>query len=249
MDEARLLASEGAPHGTVVSADFQERGRGRSGGRVWQAEGGKNLFFTILLRYPASSGMAAVPEALTLRAGLAVALAVEDFDPALGRVLIKWPNDIMLSGAHVSGTGDSGARKTAGILTEGGGDCVYIGIGVNLAQTEFPPELRGKATSIHLAHRALAPPPPSADPGALLGLILSRLYRELEGGAENWRARISDRLYLRGRPVRFLAGAAGQGEPLTGTLSGIGESGELLIIPEGEERPRPFFSGELDVYA
>jgi BirA family biotin operon repressor/biotin-[acetyl-CoA-carboxylase] ligase len=246
MDEARQLASEGAPHGTAVSADFQERGRGRTRGRVWQAEGGKNLFFTLLLRNPA-----ALPEALTLRAGLAVALAVEDFDPALGRVLIKWPNDIMLSGAQVSGPGGAGARKTAGILTEGDGDCVYIGIGVNLAQTEFPPELRGKATSIHLAHRALAPqtPLPAADPGALLALILARLYRELEGGAEGgWRGRITDRLYLRGRPVRFLAGAAGRGEPVTGTLTGIGESGELLITPEGEG-PRPFFSGELEAYA
>jgi BirA family biotin operon repressor/biotin-[acetyl-CoA-carboxylase] ligase len=131
MDEARRLAAEGAAHGTVIAAGFQEAGRGRVPGRPWVGRPGENLYAAILFRY---SGFSAVPPALTLKTGLAIALAVEDFAPSLtGRVELKWPNDIMLYYA-----GGRAAGKAAGILTEGDGKTVFTGFGVNLLQTEFP---------------------------------------------------------------------------------------------------------------
>ncbi|MDR2053916.1 MAG: biotin--[acetyl-CoA-carboxylase] ligase family protein, partial [Treponema sp.] len=176
MDEARHLAARGERHGTVISAGFQEAGRGRGRNRPWNADRGKNLFFTILLRY---AGIDAVPGALTLRTGLAVSLAVEDFAPELkGRVQVKWPNDIMLAGPLPGGT-----AKTAGILAESvvdaSGCTVYIGVGVNLAQTEFPAAIRGRAASILLARRALPGGGDAAYTGEdrfrLLEKILARL--------------------------------------------------------------------------
>ncbi|MDR1858843.1 MAG: hypothetical protein LBQ69_05185, partial [Treponema sp.] len=93
MDVSRVLAQSGKPHGTVITADYQRAGRGRVRGRSWDSSK-DGLYFTILLRYPRAED---IPPALTLRAGLAVALAIEDFAPALaGTVLVKWPNDIML---------------------------------------------------------------------------------------------------------------------------------------------------------
>jgi BirA family biotin operon repressor/biotin-[acetyl-CoA-carboxylase] ligase len=195
MDESRRLANRGAVHGTVIIADFQEAGRGRIQSRPWIGRAGENLFATILLRYP---GISAVPKALTLRTGLAIALAVEDFAPPLtGAVEVKWPNDIMV------GSGEKGFLKAAGILTEGDGKTLHIGFGVNLCQSEFPEALRHKATSIALALRALpfresgpqppqtenpvpppartAPPPPSPeDRFVFLEKILLRLFQELE---------------------------------------------------------------------
>jgi BirA family biotin operon repressor/biotin-[acetyl-CoA-carboxylase] ligase len=250
MDEARLLAEQGAAHGTALTADFQEAGRGRVRSRPWLADRGKNLFFTILLRYPKIQGYSPdIPQAITLKTGLAIAQAVEDFaPPLLGTVQVKWPNDIM-----------AGGRKIAGILTEGDGTRVFIGIGVNVAQTEFPPELRSKAGSIALALASAAAPADAAPTlsvesrFSLLEKILARLHAELEtaeGGSDSgaWRERLRARLYRRGEGVCFIEGAADSGKEVTGVLTGIGDGGELLIIPNGETEARAFVTGELRVY-
>ncbi|GHT92702.1 biotin--[acetyl-CoA-carboxylase] ligase [Spirochaetia bacterium] len=247
MDEARLLAEQGLPHGTVISADFQEAGRGRVRNRPWLADRGKNLFFTILLRY---SKIEDIPQAMTLKTGLAIAQAVEDFAPPLaGMVQVKWPNDIM------AGSGGS-ARKIAGILTEGDGTRIFIGIGVNVAQTEFPPELRSKAGSIALALVPRAGPSaalPAESRFTLLEKILARLHAELEtakdgGGPGAWQNRLTERLYRRGEQVCFVEGAADSGKEVWGRLTGIGSGGELLIVPDGGTEARAFVTGELRVY-
>ncbi|MDR2417885.1 MAG: biotin--[acetyl-CoA-carboxylase] ligase [Treponema sp.] len=231
MDESRRLAEQGAPHGTVLLADFQSSGRGR-GARLWQAERGKNLFFTVLLRYP---DYAAIHPALTLRTGLAVALAIVDFAPALAPILrVKWPNDIML-----------GSKKAVGIITEAVGTNVYIGVGVNVAQSSFPPALAGKATSIVLA---LGNPELAIDRFSLLEVILGRLFEEISEPVGDWRERLSALLYMSGERVRFLAGAADVGAEVFGQIAGVGCNGELLILPDGASEPIPFITGELDVY-
>jgi hypothetical protein len=48
--------------------------------------------------------------------------------------------------------------------------------------------------------------------------------------------------------VCFAQGAADSQNIIQGRLAGIGEGGELLLIPEGEKEPWPFFTGELLVY-
>jgi BirA family biotin operon repressor/biotin-[acetyl-CoA-carboxylase] ligase len=245
MDVSRALAAEGAPNGTVITADFQETGRGRGRERPWDMDRGKNIPFTILLRY---GKIEAIPQALTLRTGLAVALAIEDFVPGLaGAVTVKWPNDIMIRAAP-----DGKAKKAAGILTEADGGTVYIGIGINVAQSEFPLSLGDKATSISLASgRRIVPEARFI----LLEKILSRLYRELErtkgkagGGSSDWRNRLEKRLYKKGEQVCFVEGEAGSDRIVEGLLAGIGTRGELLIIPQGETRARPYITGELRVY-
>ena len=230
MDVCRRLAAQGKPHGTVVSADYQEAGRGRSPGRLWIADRGKNLFCTILLRY---GDISQLPQALTLRAGLAASLAVEDLAPSLsGAVALKWPNDIMIHD-----------RKAVGILTEGDGKTVFIGIGMNVSQTVFPEPIRAGATSLLLALEGR--PPPARE--GLLERILHRLYEELELSAigSSWQERLARRLYLRSQPVRFIPGPAGSDQLVEGTLAGVGPQGELLIIPQGETQARSFVTGEL----
>ncbi|MDR3276034.1 MAG: biotin--[acetyl-CoA-carboxylase] ligase [Treponema sp.] len=229
MDEARKLSSKISPHGTVIIAGYQTQGRGRIRGRPWTASRGQNLSCTIILRYAPGE----IPPAITLRTGLALALALEDFAPALsGRVRVKWPNDIMLD-----------TKKAAGILTEAGGEVVYIGIGVNLAQTEFPPDYAAKATSLLLAGISEAAAPEARF--KLLGYILLRLHAELGPDTGSWRGRLEARLYRLGGNVSFAPGAADSGELVRGRLAGIGEDGELLIVPEGEAGPRAFVTGEL----
>jgi BirA family biotin operon repressor/biotin-[acetyl-CoA-carboxylase] ligase len=243
MDAARALKKGGAPHGTVITADFQEAGRGRLN-RSWQTDRGVNLLFTILLNFP---GVASMPKALTLRIGLALSLAVEDFVPALkGLAEIKWPNDLMLLSPK-TGT----AKKAAGILTEAGGGAVYAGVGVNLGQREFPPEYRSRAGSILLALEEAGAALPVPVPEArfiLLEKVLCRLRACLEEDEASWRRALTGRLYRRGERVSFAEGAADSGRIVEGRLAGIGREGELLIALDGEEEARAFFNGELRVY-
>jgi len=230
MDVSRRLASDGQPHGTVITADFQEAGRGRGQDRNWQMNRSENLPFTILLRYPRIED---IPPALALRTGLAISLAIEDFAPSgKGKIMVKWPNDIMVC-----------SKKAAGILCEAGGGIVHIGIGVNLAQKEFPPSLAEKATSLALAFGADIDP---VQRFCLLEIILARLYVELETAeGKDWKFRLEQRLYKKNEKVIFVEGAAGSGREISGVLWGITETGELLVVPDGETNARSFITGEL----
>jgi BirA family biotin operon repressor/biotin-[acetyl-CoA-carboxylase] ligase len=116
-DVLRAWAEAGAPHGALVLAEVQERGRGRRG-RPWESRPGDSLTFSLLLR-PALplSALSLLP----LLAGLALFEAV-------GVGGLKWPNDLLAPDG----------RKLAGILLEAkaeGEEVAYalLGVGVNVA--------------------------------------------------------------------------------------------------------------------
>jgi BirA family biotin operon repressor/biotin-[acetyl-CoA-carboxylase] ligase len=232
MNVSRELLSKGKPHGTVITADFQQAGRGRIKDRKWEMEKELNLPFTVLLCYPQIEDL---PCALTLRTGLSVALAIEDFVPSLqGKVFVKWPNDIIIN-----------EKKTAGILCEAEQGNVHLGIGINVAQKEFPEHLQKKATSLALAanNKNL-----TANRYFLLEKILIRLYSELETETgENWKDRLEERLYKKGKIISFMEGIADSDREVTGRIVGIGNTGELLIVSHGETEARSYFTGELKI--
>lgn len=117
---------------SVSAALRQTAGRGR-GSHSWASEEGMNLTFSILLRFAAKSPLkAAEAKRITHAATLAVCdfLASEGVQPR-----IKWPNDVWV-----------GDRKICGMLIENILDGEYVGssivgIGINLNQTAFDPEL------------------------------------------------------------------------------------------------------------
>lgn len=134
--QARRLAEEGAPHGTLVVADSQWAGKGRRG-RGWTSPKGVGIWMTIALRPPIRPLDASM---LTLVAGMAVVKGVKESAGLDAR--IKWPNDVVISG-----------RKICGILTEMSTEeeCIrYVitGIGINVNVSGFPAELEDKATSL-----------------------------------------------------------------------------------------------------
>jgi len=245
MNEVRRLAEQNAASGTVICADFQEAGRGRQG-RLWHIDQAGNLMFSILLRF---DNTGSIPQALTLRTGLAVSLALEDFASGLkGDVYVKWPNDVMIVSRKAQAAG-----KVAGILLETDGSNVFTGIGVNITQREFPEAFQSKAASLV----QFLPDLPRNARFILLEKILARLYGEIAYPAESnhsrknnvsWREALLSRLYKKGETVVFAEGAADSSRLISGVLSGIGRGGELLIIPEGEEKERSFTVGELRVY-
>lgn len=137
-DIVEKLARDGVKEGVVVFAELQTRGRGRLG-RKWLSPARKGLWFSVLLRprlSPQASTQLTVASATALRRAIASQTGLKSE--------IKWPNDILVRG-----------RKVAGILTELSAELdqvkyviVGIGIDVNLAPSELPPELRKTATSL-----------------------------------------------------------------------------------------------------
>ncbi len=115
-DEAKKLAREGAPDGTVIWARKQTQGRGRYG-REWVSEEG-NLFFSILCREEKPVDTWAQ---LSFVSALAVRDSIKKSFPEAVNVGFKWPNDVLVN-----------ERKAAGILLESGNDWLVVGIGVNV---------------------------------------------------------------------------------------------------------------------
>jgi BirA family biotin operon repressor/biotin-[acetyl-CoA-carboxylase] ligase len=110
-----------------VTASSQTAGRGRRG-RAWVSEPG-NLYASLLLTDPSPPQRAAE---LSFVAALAVHDAVGGRVPGVAaRLALKWPNDLLIDRC-----------KFAGILIEGEGAAVVIGIGVNCthhpADTAYP---------------------------------------------------------------------------------------------------------------
>jgi BirA family biotin operon repressor/biotin-[acetyl-CoA-carboxylase] ligase len=133
MTRAAELARHGAVAGTTVAAHEQTAGQGRLG-RQWYSPPRTGLYFTQILRPDLPPAELPV---VTLALGVAVADALQVF--ACLAVDLRWPNDVL--------TFDSG-KKLAGILTQLDDGAVLAGIGLNVAQPDFPEELRPIATSL-----------------------------------------------------------------------------------------------------
>jgi BirA family biotin operon repressor/biotin-[acetyl-CoA-carboxylase] ligase len=149
-DDAKAGAREGAPHGSIWIAETQSRGRGRQG-RTWVSPPGENLLFSVLLRIPCAP--ARVPP-LSLVCGLAVrdAVAKALANHPARRVLVKWPNDVVVRDADRD---DGHMQKIAGILVESAlagskVEHIIVGIGLNVHTREFPDDLSSTATSVAL---------------------------------------------------------------------------------------------------
>ncbi len=131
------LMSEKLPEGSVVTADYQTKGRGQRGSS-WQSEAGKNLLMSIVV-YP---DFLKASEAFVLSKCIALATydLLADYS---NQVQIKWPNDILIDG-----------KKVAGILIENilrGADiyATIAGIGINFNQQMFEEGLNS-ATSVFI---------------------------------------------------------------------------------------------------
>lgn len=214
-DVARRLAEEGAPSGTIVLAEQQVAGRGRAG-RAWASPPNLGVWLSVVLRAPAVADVTLLP----LIIGLLAARALEPFAMPL-RPQVKWPNDLLLDG-----------RKLGGILCEAvwsAGSLAFIlaGVGVNVHHdvADFPPELRGSATSLRIAGGA--PARRTGLAGGIVRAILSAASPE--GATMGNRLPTEMEAYdaLRGNEV--VVTGADAGSPIAGTAMGVSPDGALLL--------------------
>ncbi len=190
------------PCGTVLVADRQKEGKGRKGRRWESQEGG--LYFSFVLCEEDFSRPFQIP--------LVVGLAISDFLDSLGlRTTVKWPNDVYSKG-----------RKIAGILVEKTRGRIIVGIGINVNQESFPPDIEDRATSMHIVSGR------RWDRKEVLLGVLEKLRDYLEWykreGFRKFKDRIEDKLLFKGEEVIILSE-----EPVVGLLEGIDEEGFLIL--------------------
>lgn len=202
---ARLRSGERLPENHWLIADRQSAGRGREG-RAWFDGTGNFMGSTIV---QLAHGDPAAPS-LAFVAGLAVWEAVSHHLRDPSRLSLKWPNDLMLGGA-----------KLAGILLEGAGDAVIIGIGVNLRSA---PELPDRKT---MALAALGPAPDrDAFAAALVSAFSAECARWRQYGLEPLLARWQSVAHPEGTPLTVRVPGE---EPVEGVFGGLAPDGALRL--------------------
>ena len=215
--DAVAAARLGAPHGSVYFSDEQQSGRGR-GDHNWISAAGEGLYVSVLLRpqFPAAR-VAFLP----LTAGLAAADAIRAVSGLA--VDLRWPNDLLI-----------GPRKTGGILIEAQLESkgppravvphAVLGIGINVHQRAFPPDLATPATSLdletnrHIARQDL-----------LVALLKSLEQEVLALGVPDAAREVAARVekastWMRGRRVEVHGPQA-----CSGVTAGLDENGFLRV--------------------
>ena len=138
MDIAKRIARTGFKNGTVIFAEEQTQGKGRSG-HSWYCPRYKGLLFTLLLRHNMP------PDHLCLLTGtMAVSITETIRETLQVPAEIKWPNDILIGGKKVGGVLvelDKGLKRQSTFL-------VGIGLNVNTTENELPKQTRLPATSL-----------------------------------------------------------------------------------------------------
>lgn len=224
-----IVASEDVALPLLVVAREQTAGRGRGDHTWWSGRG--SLAFTLALD-PKAHGLAPHQEPrVALGAALLVAQTIDD--GSIGKVGVRWPNDVECRG-----------RKIAGILPERvetpGGPRLLVGIGVNVANRfeDAPDSIRAIASSIADAGIAEVP-----SPSVLLDRLLDGFAAMLAGIAADdpriaaqWR----ERDVLVGRPLRLLV----DGRVIAGDGAGIAPDGGLILRSPGLGE-RVFYGGRL----
>ncbi len=218
---ARAFLNEGKQPPFLVLANEQTAGRGRHGNSFFSPESG--LYYTLVIQ---------PEEEETAIAKTTIAAAVSLHEAILETTgicsEIKWVNDLYLN--H---------RKIAGILCEAPRNKenklqgILIGIGVNIAQSEFPEELKDKAGSLNR---------PDLDRNLLAAELTRRLLY--------WCDHLNDpelikaykrHSFLLGKEVSFLQ----NGEMITGIAVDINHDGNLIV--DNKKQQYVLRSGEVSL--
>lgn len=204
------------PEYSVAIARRQTAGRGRLD-REWYSPASGGLWMSLLLRPPLPPDRA---QLLTLTAAVSVAEAIR----GLGiDCYIKWPNDIM-SAAH---------KKLVGIRCEmrADMDSVYwlvVGIGVNVNNQDFPPELQNVAACLRQLNGGK-----SIDISAVAAAILDRTSENYDLLCADRFSMIRDKWTNMALAINEEASITGLQGKETGIVRGLDDDGYLLLEQNG----------------
>lgn len=198
-------------HGDVVWAERQTAGRGQRG-HTWISPEGANLTFSVLLE----PRFLPVGEQFLLSEAVALALCDEFADLGID-ARIKWTNDIYI-----------GDRKVVGILIEhnySGATLArtIVGIGINVNQTVFDPQLPNPTSLALAAKRTFCREEIIA---GFLSHLTTRYAALEQGDAALLQRDYHARLYRLGERHCY---RLPDGRLFDAVLEGVRPSGELLL--------------------
>lgn len=124
-DATNTGAEADADEMTIITAQYQDSGRGQGTNR-WESEAGKNLLFSVAL-YPKAVAVRR-QYILSMAGALAVKAALNEYT---SHISLKWPNDVYWRDRKISGTLIETSLSGQTIRR-----CIY-GVGININQEVF----------------------------------------------------------------------------------------------------------------
>lgn len=205
-----LLKSRDLQEGTIVHAGYQTDGRGQVGNR-WLSENGKNLLISVLLM-----PVMIEPDDQFIISRM-LSLAVCDF---LKRYIpfcsIKWPNDIYVNDDKIAG------MLIENTLLEEKIQYSIAGIGLNINQEKFPPEIPNPVSLSILTGE-------KHDTGTCLRQLASNLdyrYKQMLSDPDKTKDDYYCHLYRFNETYRF----RDHDGVFTGRIVSVSDSGKLKIL-------------------
>jgi BirA family biotin operon repressor/biotin-[acetyl-CoA-carboxylase] ligase len=134
---SEIASTNSLEEGTVIFTHIQTEGRGQKG-TIWKSEPGKNLIISFLLK----PHFLLVSDQFLLSkiTALSVLKTLQKFLPSSNEIKIKWPNDIYVNNQKICGILIENSIQNSKLRQS------IIGVGLNVNQIEFLPELH--ATSL-----------------------------------------------------------------------------------------------------
>ncbi|MGP8153770.1 MAG: biotin--[acetyl-CoA-carboxylase] ligase [Smithella sp.] len=223
-DDAFSLGIAGAPEGTVVIADSQNKGKGRMKS-VWHSPSGSNIYTSVILRPQIELSKASQ---IPIAAGVAVGETLETYCP--NKVRLKWPNDVLIDGKKVCGI----LAQTKMSSSEINFVVLGIGINVNLSREQFPRDIQEIATSLSIqAGREIS----------RLELIISlyenmaKCYRQL---LQIGFGQIKEKWLKLSPMISQTVQVIFKDEIIEGRATGLDEDGSLILLAEGNKEIKVF---------
>ncbi len=229
---AKVMANDGAAHGTCIAANLQTEGRGRLG-RYFYSPAHSGIYLSIILRPEMDMTKATL---LTSMTSVAVAGAISDVCGV--ETEIKWVNDLYYNG-----------KKVCGILTEavtnfetGKIESIVVGIGINCAPPgpDMPDELKDIYGFI--------PGSFSFSRNQLTAEIISRIIAlcdEVETGNLSFIEEYRSRSMVIGKDVNVFKGGL-TSNPIHAHVNNIDDFGGLMVEYENGKK-ETLISGEISI--
>ena len=185
---------------TIIIAQTQTNGKGK-GNRIWISNNNENLYFSLKINADKNR----IYSQCSYIVGLSIINAIKSCDNKNNKILLKWPNDILINN-----------KKVCGILLEKDLQTLIIGTGVNIY--EFPENVFFPSTSLKNENI-------KTEKYELLEKILENfniLYNDwLQNGFESIKEKLLTYLYKLNQEIKI--------NNLFGILKGFDTNGNLIL--------------------
>lgn len=224
-----LIQDSMAQHGTAVFAHEQLAGKGQRS-KIWTTEKDANIIMSIVIN----------PEPLQVsqqfQLSACIATAINDFFSKYAgeQTKIKWPNDLYWQDRKAGGVLIENVIRSgelvSGSYRNGNWQWAIIGIGININQTSFPPELQNPVSLKQITGKNFD----------LIGLakelclvLDGKLQQLIAGGFENIFSQYLSHLYKKNEKVKLKKGD----RVFEVFIKEVSSSGKLIVQHTIEEDP------------